>query len=238
MGINIPPKLPEIVKLVPHQQQVASWDCGLACTSMVLTALGSRIYSPVELSNVIGVTSIWTIDVAYLLKRYGVEDFTYYTSYIGVNWDNIKSPFYNGDGTLQVDQPRIHSLFAAAKDAGVRVVQMILKLDDLRRFLRSERFVAIVLVDLNYIRCAVCAKRNRRGMHRRHHTRPTSKGGDKDEEFVGHYVLLVGYDPEEDIFLYRDPGTTAELCAMSADEMERARCASGTDHDCIVIRVR
>ncbi|KAI8801391.1 Guanylylate cyclase-domain-containing protein [Cladochytrium replicatum] len=140
MGVNIPSNLPEIVKLVPHHQQVTSWDCGLACTSMVLTALGSRKYSPVELSNVIGVTSIWTIDVAYLLKRYGVEDFTYYTSYIGVNWDNVKSPIYNGDGTLQ--------------DAGVRVVQMMLKLDDLRRFLRSERFVAIVLVNLNYAQCS------------------------------------------------------------------------------------
>ncbi|KAJ1545081.1 hypothetical protein HK405_008166 [Cladochytrium tenue] len=39
--------------------------------------------------------SVWTIDLAYLLKAFGVDDFTYYTSHVGVNWQFSQSvPFY------------------------------------------------------------------------------------------------------------------------------------------------
>ncbi|KAJ1541915.1 hypothetical protein HK096_009801, partial [Nowakowskiella sp. JEL0078] len=55
--------------------------------------------------------------------------------------------------------------------------------------------------------------------------------------YVGHYVVLVGYDSAEDQFLYRDPGTDAEVCVIKALDLEKARCAGGTDHDCIVVRV-
>jgi hypothetical protein len=60
---------------------------------------------------------------------------------------------------------------------------------------------------------------------------------DTVEEFAGHYILFVGYDPDTDGFLYRDPGTMEALCVMDGDEVERARSSPGTDHDVIVVRV-
>jgi hypothetical protein len=64
--------------------------------------------------------------------------------------------------------------------------------------------------------------------------RPRFQVGD---DFIGHYILLVGYDPDEDVFYYRDPGFDEELCSMEADLLERARSHSGTDHDTIIIRM-
>ncbi|KAJ3122243.1 hypothetical protein HK098_002982 [Nowakowskiella sp. JEL0407] len=84
---------------------------------------------------------------------------TYYTSYIGVNWESAKSSAFYGEDSIAEDQPRIHTLFATAKEANVRVVQMILRLDDLRRFLISERFAIILLVNLPDLKCLDCKKR-------------------------------------------------------------------------------
>lgn len=55
---------------------------------------------------------------------------------------------------------------------------------------------------------------------------------------MGHYILLIGYDPDKDVFYYRDPGTDAELCVIDGDDLEAARMNDGTDHDVIVARVR
>src|SRR5690606_24670834 len=63
-----------------------------------------------------------------------------------------------------------------------------------------------------------------------------SPPGNVAECFVGHYILLVGYDPEQDIFTYRDPGTDTELCYIEGGELEKARNSLGTDHDVIVVR--
>ncbi|KAI8844922.1 hypothetical protein BC829DRAFT_399767, partial [Chytridium lagenaria] len=54
---------------------------------------------------------------------------------------------------------------------------------------------------------------------------------------MGHYVVLVGYDPETDGFLVRDPGTEEELCFVDAEVLDGARSFHGTDHDAIVVRV-
>lgn len=58
------------------------------------------------------------------------------------------------------------------------------------------------------------------------------------DEFTGHYILLVGYDLDTDTFYYRDPGTTTSLCSVRGKSLERARNSPGTDHDAIVIKMR
>ena len=50
-------------------------------------------------------------------------------------------------------------------------------------------------------------------------------------ESIGHFIVLIGYDPTEDLFIYRDPATTDEFCTISADDLDEARQAEGTDHD-------
>ena len=58
---------------VPKQRQEASWDCGLACTQMVLLSLGCP---PEECSLTLLRTrlissEVWSVDLAYLLTEYG-----------------------------------------------------------------------------------------------------------------------------------------------------------------------
>ncbi|KAJ3152669.1 hypothetical protein HDU86_005542 [Geranomyces michiganensis] len=389
--------------MVSFPMQLSNWDCGLACVSMVLTSLAVP-HTLVELRNAADDPvrdGVWTIDLAYHLGKHGVEDFTYYTSYIGVNQQYTRTRFYSA--TLSRDRQRIHALFAGAHERNVRVVAWTLPLDDMIRFLDSARYAILVLVDLKLLTCRECGhgwarRRTRsapdvtrrggggggrdaqgnggltawdavglkvagcwpwpkrlqrlvvvgdgdgsgggRGEPRRYAGQSASGGGkadvsahtplrppprppppappppqtssclsslrwcippfasaptvsptstttaasrtlprrssaftssslsssrtlsspssqtwrgndnaddddDDDPEpviagggFVGHYVLLVGYDARTDRFLYRDPGTAHELCAVDADGLDEARRADGTDCDAIVVRVR
>ncbi|KAI8816178.1 Guanylyl cyclase [Fimicolochytrium jonesii] len=210
----------------PSRIQVATWDCGLACVSMVLTAL-SIAHTHADLLDAddgaaADADGLWTIDLAYLLRKFGVRDFTYYTSYIGVNQRYTHSLFYAR--TLPSDRRRIHALFQRAAENRVRVVAHTLPVLDIVRFVDSGLYACVVLVDLRRLRCRWCSgwtKRFWRGLW----------------DFIGHYILLVAYDESTDSFLYRDPGTHEELCAVSVDGFEAARKAVGTDCDVVVVRV-
>lgn len=43
--------------------------------------------------------------------------------------------------------------------------------------------------------------------------------------------MLIGYDPTEDVFIYRDPAVRDQFCVISADDFDDARQSEGTDHD-------
>ena len=59
---------------VPHVRQMHNWDCGLAC---VLASLRSMRCDPAlnlpHLKALCPTTSIWTVDLAHLLRRFGVD---------------------------------------------------------------------------------------------------------------------------------------------------------------------
>ena len=57
---------------------------------MILHGIGKTFISSNQIYDFYPISSIWTIDIAYLLKHYGVEDFTFYTLHIGVNWSNAQ----------------------------------------------------------------------------------------------------------------------------------------------------
>ncbi|TPX47646.1 hypothetical protein SeMB42_g02645 [Synchytrium endobioticum] len=151
---------------VPHVRQSLPWDCGVACVAMILSAAGmasKETGGPVRLEELLSAcpsTSIWTIDLAYLLRYYGVDDFTYYTSYIGVNWRHAPKAFYKE--SISQDRARVHALFATAVEHRVRIAQMILALDDAKRFLLSARYAIVVLVNLALLKCRLCAKESKR----------------------------------------------------------------------------
>lgn len=305
----------------------------------------------------------------------------YYTSHIGVNYKHTSFSFYQDSfSTKNGDQHRVHLLFAKARESGVPVVPITLKLDDLKRFLFSPadvppevetpsspppssmlphlqiKYAAIVLVKLGSLKCRLCKEANRpklrsirqywiRRMRRikekaaraeaeeasaatasatssstyrvgkktqgfresvcgfigslfccipsrsleinspggdrlmeqgglenhynstnitppyRKHisataasssasstpirynnnssSDPTNKSSSTaiTDDFIGHYILLVGYDPEDDLFYYRDPGYEDDLCCMDSFTLEQARSHAGTDHDSIIVRL-
>ncbi|KAF9358401.1 hypothetical protein BGX26_001860 [Mortierella sp. AD094] len=134
---------------VPHINQESNWDCGLACVAMVSNALGARL-SLAEVTMHCRVESVWTIDLAYLLRKLSNDqvsppptsllsrpqliipnlspgcdegwDFTYYTSTIGVNSAHSKEKFYRK--SFDDDQKRVNALFDNADAANIRVIEL------------------------------------------------------------------------------------------------------------------
>ncbi|EGF78764.1 hypothetical protein BATDEDRAFT_12878, partial [Batrachochytrium dendrobatidis JAM81] len=202
-----------------------SWDCGLACTSMVLAGLGIPRSTLLDVSNMCSTRSIWTVDLVYIFRHYGVQDFTMYTSYIGVNWQNASKPFYRD--SIAEDLKRVHSLFAKARACQVRIVPLVLAMDDICRFLASNRYAIIILVNFNLLKCTTCSKNKAK----------TSTIYDQQNEFEGHYIVLIGYDAARDVVYYRDPGVSDTLCSVKVDCLDKARMSCGTDCDLIVVKV-
>ena len=64
-----------IAHAVPHVKQTYNWDCGLACVLMVVRALGASAHhcDLRTLRQLCRTTSIWTVDLAYLLRRFGAD---------------------------------------------------------------------------------------------------------------------------------------------------------------------
>ena len=59
-------------------------DCGLACVLMLLRGLGVQDIDLRSLCSLCPTTSIWTVDLAYLLRRFGAE-VTFCTVTLGAN---------------------------------------------------------------------------------------------------------------------------------------------------------
>lgn len=348
---------------------------------MCLQGIGRPQSSIQQLFLIHNQDSLWTIHLAYLFKHYGIDDFTYYTSYIGVNWQHASKLFYKNS---MAEMKQIHALFSKAQEKGVRVIPLVLSLDHIRRFLSSNRYAVIILVNLNDLSCIECFKAKKRtwrdffgltpkefndkrqkmvdttdipdspplsayssltalsplslpttppripsaptsrqtspihlssslslkspalsslslksptrtlsfpsmtaskspqstslprGMPRHtpnasndsspasspkkqkavstHRETPIPESGCfvcnpfsklskvgysrvPDVEFIGHYIILIGYNSETDIFYYRDPGTSSTLCQINGGDLEKARNSPGTDHDLIVVKL-
>ncbi|KAI8898762.1 Guanylylate cyclase-domain-containing protein [Globomyces pollinis-pini] len=173
-----------MLTIIPHTNQNQDWDCGLACVSMVLQGIGCLNCSSAQLAQTYPTDSLWTIDLAYLLRHYGVNDFTMYTSHIGVNWKHKHGTFYKD--SIQNDLKRIHSLFANAKEHQIRVVPSPLTLDDMRRFILSDRYAIILLVNLNLLSCHLCAEK-----HRKFLRKPCCAGTSPEAERTSSVSTLV-----------------------------------------------
>ncbi|PIA18685.1 hypothetical protein COEREDRAFT_38880 [Coemansia reversa NRRL 1564] len=199
--------------------QQSQWDCGLACVCMVLRAFGQPTCTVAKLTHQLQTQSPWTIDLAFLLQQnLGQIDFTYYTTYAGVNPDHVQRSFYSEE--LDADQSRVLRLFARTRiSQDVRVVELEIPLIDLERFLVHRQYVAMLLVDNSALRCVVCI------------------ASQKASGFLGHYILLIGFIPSLDMFMYRDPGIPEEFCLATAATIDAARKRPGTDADCIILKI-
>ncbi|KAF9114981.1 guanylyl cyclase domain-containing protein 1 [Mortierella sp. AM989] len=240
---------------VPHINQESNWDCGLACVAMVCNALGAHL-SLAEVTMHCCVDSVWTIDLAYLLRKLSNDqvsvpppsfiqrpqllipnlspgrdegwDFTYYTSTIGVNSAHSKEKFYRK--SFDDDQKRVNALFDNADAANIRVIELALPLDDFKRFLYCRQYAIITLVNQRLLRCPQCLEKSAfcscsMG------TLGSIVQRMKGFRYVGHFIVLVAYEPNEDLFYYRDPAVGDDLCSVSASDLEHARNSTGTDHD-------
>ena len=206
--------------LVSQQQQQESWDCGLACVQMVLGALGV-MPTQAALTKRIASSSVWTIDLAYLLTEFGVKcELLTATACMDMSTYN-GNRFYD-EASLSADARRVAQLLHSAATEGVAVTQKTLSATELWNMMREEDTMVIALVDAAIL-----------------HTRVSVnvKASSATHDFQGHYVLLLGLDDDRGGFYINDPARKDERTFVHAASLEAARLADGTDQDLILCPV-
>ncbi|KAK8789211.1 protein GUCD1 [Amblyomma americanum] len=211
---------------LPHVEQSLSWDCGVSCVAMVLPD-DQRSYLLVnrdQISQEEGYhQSTWTIDLCYLLRRFGV-DHLYATVTLGVNPMFQKECYYKK--SLQWDFQRVEDRFRDAASNGLAVCQKSTTTGELLEHL-SRGLPVIVLVDHGQLHCDSCQK-----------NRIVSKVAGvfaRYAPYQGHYIVLCGYRLQERRFIYRNPSKTERLCTVTFETLDRARKRLGTDEDVVFV---
>ena len=200
--------------LVSKTRQQQSWDCGLACTEMALSALGLEGSSSghVALRSRLSSQSVWTIDLAYLLVDYGV-DCQYLFASCDVDEDALsRSAFYAE--SLDADAKRVRLLFSKVGAHSVSAAKRSLSAAELWNLLQGLENIVIVLVDAGAL--------------------PNGKVG---VDFAGHYVLVTGVDEDRDGYYYKDPAQPDATSFIRCSSLDKARRTMGTDEDLIIIPV-
>jgi len=59
--------------------------------------------------------------------------------------------------------------------------------------------------------------------------------GVTSDSYLGHYVVVVGYEATQGAFLVRDPASASPLVLVSDERLEAARKAFGTDEDILLV---
>ncbi|CAA7398085.1 unnamed protein product [Spirodela intermedia] len=197
---------------VPHVRQLCNWDCGLACVLMVLRTFGMNDFSIHDLEEFCCTTSIWTVDLAYLLKKFSIK-FSFFTVTLGANPDFSSEAFYKEQ--LHDDRGRVNTLFEEALEAGIRIEHRSLSGNDISLLMLSGGCIAIALVDKYKLR------------ENCHFTHLSD---------YSHFIVICGYDGEKDEFDIRDPASSRKQERIPLACLEVARKSFGTDEDILLPR--
>eukprot|EP00258_Populus_trichocarpa_P046215 XP_024462234.1 protein GUCD1 isoform X3 [Populus trichocarpa] len=184
---------------VPHIKQLHSWDCGLACVLMALNTIGINNCSIQGLADLCCTSSIWTVDLAYLLQKYSVS-FSFYTVTLGANPNYSVETFYKEQ--LPADLVRVDMLFQKARGEGINIQCRSINETEISLFILSGKYIAIALVNQyklshSWLENAIL---------------PGLNGGNSG--YAGHYIVICGYDTGTDEFEIRDPAASRCLCPV------------------------
>uniref|UniRef100_A0A671F9M4 Guanylyl cyclase domain containing 1 n=1 Tax=Rhinolophus ferrumequinum TaxID=59479 RepID=A0A671F9M4_RHIFE len=225
------PALPgDFVQLpVPIIQQLYHWDCGLACSRMVLRYLGQLDDGEFEsaLQELQLTRSIWTIDLAYLMRHFGVRH-RFCTQTLGVDKGYKNQSFYRKH--FDTEETRVNQLFAQAKASKVLVEKCTVSVQDIQAHL-AQGHVAIVLVNSGVLHCDLCSSPAKyccfapRG-HRCFCRTP---------DYQGHFIVLRGYNRVTGSIFYNNPAYADRMCSTSVSNFEEARTSYGTDEDILFV---
>ncbi|XP_022093278.1 protein GUCD1-like isoform X2 [Acanthaster planci] len=223
---------------VPHIYQMEDWDCGLACSRMILKFIHPETddESPKfdEICKKLGFgESIWTIDLAHLMVQFNVKH-QLYTITLGVDPTYQEVDYYINvmKSEFVSEQQRVNNLFASAARRGIQVEKRSVTIAEIEHHLCGQN-PAIVLVDNTILQCEWCRSESnwQKGCGDCFPLSHSRKGG----SFVGHFIVLCGFDKTKNRFLYRNPGISQELCCCSFSNLDEARQSHGTDEDILFI---
>ncbi|KAL1365274.1 hypothetical protein HN51_013336 [Arachis hypogaea] len=205
---------------VPHVNQIYTWDCGLACVSMVLKTIGVNDRDIQALAELCCTNSIWTVDLAYLLQRFSVA-FSYFTVTFGANPNYSVESFYKEE--LPNDLVRVDMLFQKAVESGIDIQCRSISGREISILILSGKYIAIALVDQSKLSHVL-----QDDVH-------VPEVSSNNPGYTGHYVLICGYDAGADMFEIRDPASSKKHKRISSKSLEEARKAFGTDEDLLLI---
>ncbi|KAK7305817.1 hypothetical protein VNO77_43729 [Canavalia gladiata] len=205
---------------VPHINQIYTWDCGLACVLMVLETIGVNNCDIEALAELCLTTSIWTVDLAFLLQRFSIP-FSYFTVTFGANPNYCVESFYKEE--LPNDLVRVDKLFQKAVEAGIDIQCRSISGEEISILILSGKYIAIALVDHSKLSHVLQEDFHVPGVF------------SNNPGYTGHYVLICGYDAGADMFEIRDPASTKKHKRISSKSLDEARKAFGTDEDLLLI---
>jgi hypothetical protein len=194
-----------------------------------------------DLKAFLGTESVWSIEIALVLRAFGAKRVRFYTTQIGAKRQYKNERFY--EKTFEMDAPRVKRAFAIAreKSSGIRVEL----LDESKGGMKDEwverevgeksEKMLILLVDKRVLESGY----NEDGANierecQRYHDKIDDDDDDDDENagFVGHYICVVGV--KGDSFIIQDPARP-EVLRVRKEVLHRARKSYGTDEDCIIV---
>ncbi|XP_027432272.1 protein GUCD1 isoform X1 [Zalophus californianus] len=184
---------------VPIIQQLYHWDCGLACSKMVLRYLGPLDDGEFEsaLQELRLTRSIWTIDLAYLMRHFGVRH-RFCTQTLGVDKGYKNQSFYRKH--FDTEETRVNQLFAQAKACKVLVEKCTVSVQDIQEHL-AQGHVAIVLVNSGVLHCDLCSSPVKYCCFAPSGHRCFCRTPD----YQGHFIVLRGYNRATGCIFYNNP---------------------------------
>lgn len=191
--------------------QETEWDCGLAVVKAVLWIKNCPcdfIEAPQR--------SLWTIELVLLLCRYGAgKDIVFTTTYCGVNPNHKKSlEFYRDADDCRGSHPEeedIERFFSSVRGMGVTIRRGKVSDEELEGVLVNKAVLVVLLVDGTVL-----------------------MGGDSGN-FLGHYVLVYGFDSDTGVFYVKNPNSSLLNDEIQKSVLHKARAQYGTDDDIIFV---
>jgi len=168
--------------------------------------------------------STWTIDLAYLLRRFNVK-FHFYTLTIGIDIGYKTEGFYSN--IIEKDYQRVISRFDTADKLDIKISKKSLDLYEILNHI-AHQGPAIVLLNSDMLSCNICRSNKL--------ARDLKSCLGWPISYQGHYVVICGFDLGHRNVIYRNPSYRDRLCVTSFAVFEQARKCYGTDEDIILIR--
>ncbi|XP_041079917.1 protein GUCD1-like [Polyodon spathula] len=214
---------------VPVIRQLYHWDCGLACSRMVLKYL--HPVSEEEFQSACWelklTESVWTIDLAYLMCQLGVRQ-RFCTQTLGVDKGYRNQSFYKKH--FSTEENRVNELFAKAEANGVVVEKRSVTVQEIQNHL-AQGHVAIVLVNAVLLVCDLCSTPVKYCCF----LPVGQKCFCRKPDYQGHFVVVCGFNGATGCIFYNNPAYSDRVCSTSIRTFEEARMSYGTDQDILFV---
>lgn len=186
-----------------HHKQKHSWDCGISCVLMILEQeLREQLAQNINrVCKDDGLNkSVWTIDLCYLLARFGIQHI-FYTITLGVHPGYKTNAFYKR--VLNKDEKRVNDRFARATEHGIKIKRKSVDVSALLEHLIYGP--VIVLTNARLLNCERCQVKKVIACDLR-------RCLPWPQPYQGHYVVLCGYDVQTRRLFYRNPSLSDRKC--------------------------